>query len=70
MKTARFMAVAASVAATAWLLAANSAIAQPPFGFRGGPGGGPPSPEQMLERLDQNKDGTLTKDEVPESFWS
>ena len=51
--------------------------------FRGGPGmagrGGrpgmgpqgwkPPTASEMFERLDKNKDGKLTKDEVPERMW-
>src|SRR5262245_46841636 len=34
----------------------------------GGPGGGRPmfDPKQIMERLDKNKDGKLTKDELPE----
>ena len=30
------------------------------------PGGNLPTPEQMMERLDRNKDGKLTKNELPE----
>ena len=49
----------------------SSAIAQPPGGpGRGRPGGeGPPSAEQFIARImefDKNKDGKLSKDEVPE----
>jgi Ca2+-binding EF-hand superfamily protein len=36
-------------------------------GGPGGPGGREmPTPEQMLERMDKNKDGKISKDEVPE----
>lgn len=36
----------------------------------GGPGrGGPPSPAAMMERMDKNKDGKLTKDEFPPPAW-
>jgi Ca2+-binding EF-hand superfamily protein len=33
---------------------------------RGGQGGGRPSPEAMFTRFDTNKDGKLTKDEIPQ----
>ncbi|GDY08561.1 hypothetical protein LBMAG52_20470 [Planctomycetia bacterium] len=37
-------------------------------GGQGGPGGGRPmmDPKQTMERLDKNKDGKITKDEIPE----
>ena len=39
--------------------------------FRGGPPQGwqPPSVSDIFERLDKNKDGKLTKDEVPAPMW-
>ena len=30
---------------------------------------GPPSPSALLEHFDQNKDGKLTKSELPEFLW-
>ena len=46
-------------------------------GFSGGrPGlhragfGGPPSADRLLEHADKNKDGKLTKDELPEAAWT
>lgn len=48
----------------------NLAVAQPPSRGPGGPGrGGPPNPQELFERGDQNDDGKLTKDEVPEFMW-
>ncbi len=56
--------------------------AQRPGGFPGGrpgfgrpPAGGsrnsgPPDPDVLFERFDRNKDGRLTKDEVPEGLWN
>lgn len=38
-------------------------------GFGGPHFGGPPSAERLLEHADKNKDGKLTKDELPEPFW-
>lgn len=36
----------------------------------GGPGrGGPPSRSDLLEHHDQNKDGKLSKDELPRPMW-
>lgn len=35
------------------------------FGF-----GGPPSADRLLEHADKNKDGKLTKDELPEGAWT
>jgi Ca2+-binding EF-hand superfamily protein len=32
--------------------------------------GGPPSPGAMFAHVDKNKDGKVTKDEVPEFVWS
>lgn len=32
--------------------------------------GGPPSPARLFEHADKNKDGKLTKDEVPEFMWT
>lgn len=58
-----------------WLLGAGLAL---PIVLTGaGPGDkphrerpdGPPKPEAMMERLDQNADGALTQDEVPAQLW-
>lgn len=35
----------------------------PPEGERGGPGKGRPSPEQIMEHLDTNKDGFISEEE-------
>jgi hypothetical protein len=51
-----------------------SAQGRPGFGPGFGPGGpgrgGPPEPGEMLKRMDKNKDGKLTKDEVPDQLWT
>ena len=39
-----------------------------PFGGAGRQG--PPSPSSLLEHFDKNKDGKLTKDELPEFLWN
>lgn len=39
-----------------------------PFGGVGRQG--PPSPSSLLEHFDKNKDGKLTKDELPEFLWN
>lgn len=60
-----------AVAACSWLATPGLAIAQPPSRTRGGPGaGGPPGPLRMLQRLDDNEDGQLSKDEVPDTLWT
>ena len=70
MSRYRVLIAAGGFAACLWAVAATSATAQPPFGRGRGPGfGGPPDPSVILERMDQNKDGKLTKDEVPEAAW-
>lgn len=61
-----------SLAAGVWLSVATSALSQPPGGGRGPGGpraGGPPRGAEMLQRLDKNEDGKLSKDEVPERLW-
>jgi hypothetical protein len=76
MKMIRLIPLLVGLAAGVWLVATTQAMAQPPRGDRGGgpgfrgPGGRPPSPAQMFERLDRDEDGELSKDEIPEFLRS
>lgn len=55
------------------LVTAGTVVAQPPGRGPGGPDGpgrgGPPNVAEMFSRMDQNKDGKLSKDEVPGLMW-
>ncbi len=55
------------------LINVGAVVAQPPGrgpGGLDGPGrGGPPNVDEMFSRMDENKDGKLSKDEVPGPLW-
>ena len=51
------------------LTVSATTMAQPPTGGRG-PRRGPANPERLLTEMDENEDGKLTKNEVPEFAWS
>lgn len=66
-----WFAITAAAGLAISLVHAGTVVAQPPSRGPGDPGrGGPPNVAELFERMDKNKDGKLTKDEVPEPMWN